>query len=118
MEALKEVTVWDVDFRQPNHIYLFDGEKAIAYIKWGEGEPIYFNRPSKIDRRGRKFVKADLDLFGPVKSESNLIKVQGSTGTYYVDPNAGTCTCPGYQFRGKCKHLTNTSKDSILEAQL
>ena len=42
MEVIKEVTVWNVDFRQPNHVYLMDGEKVIAYQKWGEGEPIYF----------------------------------------------------------------------------
>lgn len=106
MEALKEVTVWEVDFRQPNHIYLFDGEKAVAYIKWGEGEPIYFNHPSKINRRGRKFVKADISLFNVSdQPKSTLIEVQGSTGTYYVDPEAGTCTCPGFSFRGKCKHV-------------
>ena len=105
MEALKEITVWDVDYRQPNHIYLFDGSKVLAYIKWGEGAPIYFNTPGKLDKRGRKFVKADLALFGPIETESKLVEVQGSTGTYYVDSEAKTCTCPGYQFRGKCKHL-------------
>lgn len=106
MEALREVTVWDVDFRQPNHIYLFDGSKVLAYIKWGEGEPIYFKTPGKFDKRGRKFVKADINLFGPVQTESKLIEFTGSTGgTYYVDPDAKTCTCPGYSFRGRCKHV-------------
>ncbi len=106
MEALREVTEWEVDFRQPNHIYLFDGSKVLAYIRWGEGEPIYFNTPGKLDKRGRKFVKADLTLFGPVEAKSKLIEFTGSTGgTYYVDPDAKTCTCPGYSFRGKCKHV-------------
>lgn len=66
MEALREVTVWDVEFRQPNHIYLFDGERVIAYIKWGEGDPISFGRREKLDKRGRKFVKADIALFDKV----------------------------------------------------
>lgn len=66
MEALRETTKWAVDYRQPNHIYLFDGEKVIAYIKWGEGEPIAFGRREKLDRRGRTFVKADIDLFKKV----------------------------------------------------
>lgn len=107
MEALKEVTDWRVDFRQPNHTYLFDGTKVVAYIPWSEGKPVYFNRPGKLDRRGRKFVKADIKLFDQVRAqESTLIEVKGSTGgSYWVDPAAKTCTCPGYQFRGHCKHL-------------
>jgi len=108
MEALKEITEWKVDFRQPNHTYLFDGEKAIAYIQWHEGAPVYFNRPTKIDKRGRKFVKADIGLFGNMSKQpkSHLIEFAGSTGgTYYVDPEAKTCTCPGFGFRGKCKHI-------------
>lgn len=106
MEALREITEWKVDYRQPNHVYLFDGSKVIAYIRWGEGKPIYFNTPGKLDKRGRKFVPADVSLFGDVKPQSNLIEFTGSTGgTYYVDPEAKTCTCPGYQFRGKCKHV-------------
>ena len=107
MEALREVTVWKVDYRQPNHIYLFDGSKVVAYIKWGEGEPIYFSRPGWFDRRGRKFVPADIKLFDKYEEQkSNLIEFTGSTGgTYYVDPDAKTCTCPGFSFRGKCKHV-------------
>lgn len=106
MEALKEITEWAVDFRQPNHTYLFDGEKALAYIQWHEGAPIYFNRPTKINRRGRKFVKADIGLFGSIQPKSNLIEFTGSAGgTYYVDAEARSCTCPGYNFRGRCKHL-------------
>lgn len=72
MEALQEVTVWEVDFRQPNHIYLFDGEKVIAYIKWGEGDPIAFGRREKLDKRGRKFIKADINLFKKVLDKSEV----------------------------------------------
>ena len=106
MEALRETTHWDVEFRQPNHIYLFDGSKAIAYIKWGEGEPEFFKVPKAIDKRYRTFVKADLNLFKVKKVKSNVREVQGSKGaTYQVDDEAGTCTCPGFTFRGTCKHL-------------
>ena len=55
LQVIKEVTVWDVDFRQPNHVYLMDGDKVIAYQKWGEGEPIYFDTKRKLDKRYRKF---------------------------------------------------------------
>lgn len=62
-QALREVTEWAVDYRQPNHTYLFDGERVLAYIKWNEGLPVWFDSPRKLDKRGRKFVKADLKLF-------------------------------------------------------
>lgn len=107
MEALREVTEWDTEGRQPNHIYLFDGSKAVAYIKWGEGEPYYFKNPMNIDKRGRKFVKADTKLFKAApKPNPDLKEVKGSKGeTYYVDTVAKTCTCKGYAFRNYCRHL-------------
>ena len=84
MEALREVTVWDVEYRQPNHIYLFDGSKVVAYIKWGEGEPSDFNRPGKWDKRGRKFVKADMNLFD--KLMNNLYNINPADITIVEDP--------------------------------
>ena len=110
MEALREVTGWEGVKRQPNHTYLFDGDKAVAYIKWDETEPFYFKNPLRIDKRGRKFVKADAGLF-KVKVQSSLIEVKGSKGnSYFVDPDAKTCTCPGFTFRGACKHITELCK--------
>jgi hypothetical protein len=55
LEVIKEVTEWKVDYRQPNHIYLMEGSRPIAYQKWGEGEPIYFTTKQKLDKRYRKF---------------------------------------------------------------
>jgi hypothetical protein len=105
MEALKEVTVWSTSF-QPNHTYLLEGSKVLAYLRDHKGPPIW-GTPMRFDRRGRKFVKADISLFNVEEQpKSKLIEFTGSTGsTYYVDPEAKTCTCPGYQFRGKCKHV-------------
>ena len=105
MEAFKEVTDWG-NASAPNHTYLLDGNNLIAYIKQGDTSPFYFKNPIKgFDKRGRKFLVVKSDVF-KVKKESNTIAVQGSKGqTYYVDPEAKTCTCPGFQFRGNCKHL-------------
>lgn len=107
MEALLEITDWGTPGRQSNHIYLFDGSKAVAYIKWGQGEPFYFKTPLAIDKRGRKFVKSDIALFKDAPKQASSVKeVKGSKGEiYFVDTEAKTCTCSGYKFRGDCKHI-------------
>jgi len=107
LEALKEVTVWNTDF-QCNHTYLLDGDKVLAYRQWHTGEPIW-GSPMRFDRRYRKFEPADLKLFGivdaPVVNPSTKV-VKGSKGNEYIlDLDEKTCSCPGFKFRGKCKHV-------------
>ncbi len=105
MEALRETTVWDIPF-QPNHTYLLDGNRLVAYIKKGETQPFYFKNGIKgFDKRGRKF---EVVKPNPFKEErkSNAITVTGSKGQVYtIDPEAKTCTCLGFTYRGACKHL-------------
>jgi len=111
MEAVREITEWKgVDFQSPNHDYLLDGDRVIAYRPWGTGEIRKGSGKLKIDRRGRKFVKLDPNPFLEImqaKKESTLVEFKGSKGnSYWVNPEEKTCTCPGFQFRGACKHLT------------
>ena len=102
MEALRETTGGAF----PPHIYLLDGNKLVSYIKSGESEPFYFKNPIKgFDKRGRKFATVTPNPF-KVKAQSNLIKIKGSNGNEYtIDPEEKTCTCPGFTFRGTCKHV-------------
>jgi len=102
MEALRETTGGQF----PAHIYLLDGNNLVSYIKSGDTEPFYFKKPIKgFDKRGRKFATVTPNPF-KVKTQSNLITVKGSNGKEYtIDPDAKTCTCPGFTFRGSCKHL-------------
>ena len=106
MEALRETT----GGLFPAHIYLLDGNNLVSYIKSGETEPFYFKNPIKgFDKRGRKFESVTPNPF-KVKTQSNLIKVKGSNGKEYtIDPDAKTCSCPGFQFRGGCKHIEQVS---------
>jgi hypothetical protein len=55
LQVIKEITEWKVDFRQPNHVYLMDGSKVVAYQPWGEGEPVYYTNKQKLDKRRRQF---------------------------------------------------------------
>ena len=102
MEAMRETT----GGLFPAHIYLLDSNNLVAYIKKGETAPFYFKNPIKgFDKRGRKFEAVKPNPFN-IKKESNAIKVIGSKGQeYFVDRDQGTCTCPGFTFRGSCKHL-------------
>jgi len=102
MEALKETTGGDFH----PHVYLLDGTSLVAFKRYDTGEIKYFKNPIKgFDKRGRKFEVVKPNPFKQ-KAKSNTIAVQGSKGnTYYVDPDAKTCTCSGFQFRGTCKHI-------------
>lgn len=103
MEAVKEITEW-ADGSKCNHTYLLDGTKMVAYIPFGKTTVTVFKNPITIDKRGRKFEKLKVNPF-KVKTKSSLVEVQGSKGAvYYVDPDAKTCTCSGFTFRGTCKH--------------
>jgi hypothetical protein len=111
MQALREITGGSF----LPHTYLLDGTTLIAYIKVGETKPFFFKNGIKgFSKSYRKFeeVKLDWDILlkAHVKAEPqpNFIKkVQGSKPgvTYEVNTNENTCTCPGYTFRGSCKHV-------------
>ena len=109
MEALLETTVWE-NGETKNHTYLLEGTSLVAYIKAGEDKPFYFKNPIKhFDKRGRTFVKVSADPFKVKQAvqPSYLKTVAGSKPgvTYTVNTQDQTCTCPGFTFRGKCKHI-------------
>ena len=105
MQALRETTVWAGN--AVNHTYLLDGNNLVAYIRAGTNSPYYFKSPIKgFDKRARKFELVTPNPFDVPVLASHLITVEGSKGQVYtVDTIEGTCTCPGYTFRGACKHV-------------
>ena len=106
MQALRETTAWAGN--APNHTYLLDGTTLVAYIRTGTTEPYYFKSPIKgFDKRARKFELVTPNPFDMPVAADHLITVEGSKGqTYTVDTAEGSCTCPGYTYRGACKHVT------------
>jgi hypothetical protein len=121
LKIVEEVTEWDVPYRQPNHVYLMSGDRALAYSRWGKDQPEYFSQPQRIDRRGRKFIdvknnpwKFDLTVrTEPVEQPKGQVwRVSGSKGNEYVvslDGGRWSCTCPGHGFRGRCRHVDELS---------
>ncbi len=111
MEALREITVWTgVEYQQPNHDYLLEGDTLVAYRPWGTAEIRVLKGKIKIDRRGRKFEKLEPNPFAALttKKEPMVLEVKGSKGnSYFVNKDEKTCTCPGFTFRGNCRHLVD-----------
>jgi hypothetical protein len=107
MEAVKEITIWADGNTNINHTYLLNGDKMVAYIRKGTENEFWFKTPIRIDKGGRKFEVIKPNPFtGLVGSISNLKEVDGSKGQkYIVNLDENTCTCPGYTFRGICKHV-------------
>jgi hypothetical protein len=109
MEALQEVTVWPSG-SAVNHVYLLDGNSMLAYVRNGTLEPFWFGKPITISRSGRRFVRLEVNPFdvAAIPKDPDVQEVLGSKGSIYtVNVRLRTCTCPGYTFRGACKH-TNT----------
>lgn len=80
-----------------------------GYIRRGGDTAETFKKPYRFDARRRSFVEVpelgEIDL-DEVKSET--WKFTGSKGNEYVVQKIDgqlSCSCPGYQFRGDCKHL-------------
>ena len=94
------ITLQEVDATgYPNHKYIVsdDRSKLHAYIIQSSGEEVKFSKPMPFSTRGRKFTV--------IKEEAVVGRVVvGSKGDrYYVTD--GKCTCPGFKFRGTCRHL-------------
>jgi len=107
-----ETTHWTDGFGENcNHVYVMNDSmtQAIAYVPRGSKTLFKFKNPLKLDTRGRTFV----DLGDPEPPAPGQITVQGSNGnTYYLTEEDGvwSCTCPGFKFRGDCRHTKEVDK--------
>ena len=134
MEILKEITQWDVEYKQPNHTYLVNKKgQVIAYAKWHSNTIQIFNSRSVLDRRYRKFEKSNhkalSKLIKQFESEDNqkeekqkyirpdyvrIFNVESKGKNYMVEFNTKvnqvTCPCIGFGYRRKCKHSDAVKK--------
>lgn len=116
MKAFQEITEWDGNI--PNHVYFLsdDKSKLYAYVRQGTSEVFQFKAPYGFNTRGRKFkevgntwgFKVTEEKPADTKPTDKTWEVKGSKGDVYTVSQLGalwTCTCSGYKFRGKCKHV-------------
>lgn len=116
-EIYREVTSWGADYHVPNHVYLFaSADTIIAYINSVDNTIHRLNSPLRISRTGRKFVKESNRELAKIAKEfdtqfyspnTKKYKVASNDKEYIVEESSGkySCTCVGYSFRGKCKHI-------------
>ena len=102
IQILQEVTDWG-KYKVNNGIYHINGAGSlVAYQPNAESPLQVLKSPSKqFSKSRRKFTKIgerEEELAPGVKT------VQGSNGKVYTIDD-GKCSCPGYTFRGKCKHV-------------
>lgn len=101
MQALQETTQWDA----PNHIYITNDsrDRLLGYVV--NGVLTEFAKALKFDARRRKFNEIPNTW---IADNSPARTVTGSNGKVYtISERNGreVCNCPGFQFRGRCKHI-------------
>ena len=120
MKAFLELTEW-ADGGNCNHVYWMDDakNKMYAYARYGNpADKQTFSKPITIDVRGRKFVEVR-NIYGWTDFEKAVTanptwEFEGSKGSKYIVEKEGSvynCTCPGFKFRGACKHVTEVENE-------
>jgi hypothetical protein len=96
IDILQEVTDWG-DKNIANGIYHVNGAGQLVQYN----DKVFKNPIKQFSKSRRKFTK-----IGEREEElaPGVITVQGSNGKVYTIDD-GKCSCPGYTFRGNCKHV-------------
>ena len=110
MKAFQEITDWGNE-QVVNHVYFLSDskDKMYAYIN-KEGRIDEVKTPYRFHVRGRKFKEVP-NVWGFKITEDvpeGFVKIViGSKGERYTITevnNVRQCSCPGFKFRGKCRH--------------
>ena len=90
-----------------------------AYVVRGSMDVFKFKRPIRINTRGRTFVAVpniwNFDIPQQQETKTDTVEVVGSSGQKYIVKKSDgicTCTCPGFKYRGECKHVKKVTNGS------
>ena len=99
IEVLQQTTVW-TEGNVSNGIYhVNDAGHLVQY-----NDKVFKNPLKQFSKSKRTFDKIDQYEDTAEPKTSNAIIVKGSKGNTYTIED-GKCSCPGYTFRGNCKHV-------------
>jgi len=96
IEILQEVTDWG-DYSVANGIYHVNSAGQLVQ----HNDTVFKNPIKQFSKARRQFVKIGER---PEEFSKNVIVVKGSNGNTYTIED-GKCSCPGFTFRGDCKHV-------------
>lgn len=109
---LQETTNWSGGYSNCNHTYLLDNDKIVAYVKHGDTAVNELKSRIRIDKRYRTFIRVNNPALSKLipkqtNDKTQLFKVKSKDKEYFVEvtDNRFTCTCTGFMYRGKCKHI-------------
>lgn len=100
MKILREKTDWG-EQGVGNHIYHVDDNGWLVAFDNGSGLVTFKNPLKAFSKARRKFETVE---YLPDNLEPGAKRVVGSRGAVYIVHN-GSCTCSGFKFRGRCKHV-------------
>jgi len=104
MKIILEQTVWTDSTANNMYLVTDNMENIIAYVPQGSKVAQRFRKPIRWDPRGRKF-KILKEI---AENDPDVRRVEGSKGQVYSLTRTNgqwSCTCPGYSYRGKCRHV-------------
>ena len=106
IQVLQETTDWP--YKGVYHIN--SSNELVAYQATIYSPTKVFKKPLKnFSKTGRKFqLIKEYELESLDQKDDNVITVKGSNGNTYTIKD-GNCSCPGYTFRGNCKHVKENS---------
>lgn len=96
IEILQEVTDWG-DLKISNGVYHVNSEGQLVQYN----DKVFKNPIKQFSKSRRKFEKIGERL---EELAAGVVTVQGSNGKVYTIDD-GKCSCPGFRFRGNCKHI-------------
>jgi hypothetical protein len=96
IEILQEVTDWG-DLNISNGVYHVNSAGQLVQYN----DKVFKNPIKNFSKSRRKFEKIGER---PEELALDAITVKGSNGNIYTIQD-GKCSCPGFTFRGNCKHI-------------
>jgi hypothetical protein len=113
MKTFQEITEWSTEFAVPNHVYFLNDskDKMYGYVQASTGIVKTMSAPYRFRASGRKFTEVNniWGFFPKEETVEGFVKIAiGSKGEKYtITEVAGMvqCSCPGFKFRGKCRHI-------------